>query len=664
MKRILSLVLSLIVLLSLISCDSSIRRHEYGNVNDNIYPYLKFTLSADSSYFIATVIDGASLETVTVPGMYQTEFGGMPVKVFAGFENSNDASRLKTLVLDGNIERITENVIVASPELSLIKMIGADSQTSWARLPREYYRKGFHFHGWKAGDSYVSDGMAVESAEARPVFYALVHNEAKNPECTESGNLEYWECPECHLVFTDDEARSSVNRDNIRIEPLGHSFPLAYYPAIEPTCQIEGRIEHWQCDRCGNRFSDADGIAPIEVVSIEKADHVSEERWLFNEEYHYHICKWCGMIMAETKAEHCWTDWQFSTTEEGNARSHECTVCGYSVTELIPDHEHIFDDSDTNRYHEATCLEGAYWIKTCINPGCGKLIKVVDPDNPAAGHSGLHVDFRDSDCQNEGVLEHIECDKCGWNVLNSESAEPMATIIIQKKPHDYSTIWSISDDMHYHLCKTCLIAKADEASHQYLEIADPMYIVSSSTCQHKNTYRKSCICGKTNNETFESGELGEHSYTLYKALDGKEHILVCEYCYSEKPSWKENHDFMHTSDGKECAKCHYKVLDYEGGFDFPIMDPTPLGHIEIHTKEGSEYTFIFVNERLSSSPTTLVWYVDEVVSEETDVTGITDYSSYCFSLDANEPRTYKVMCLFSNDAGARSDTIVIDGSSS
>ena len=99
----------------------------------------------------------------------------------------------------------------------------------------------------------------------------------------------------------------------------------------------------------------------------------------------------------------------------------------------------------------------------------------------------------------------------------------------------------------------------------------------------------------------------------------------------------------------------------DGGFDFPILDATPLGHISVLSKEGTVWTFIFVNEKPSYPPKELIWYVDGVEIERKTVEGVSDYRSASFSVNAEYPMTYKVMCKYTNDAGARSDTIVING---
>ena len=51
----------------------------------------------------------------------------------------------------------------------------------------------------------------------------LTHHEAKRPECGVPGNVEYWECEECHAKFERNDKTSDVLTD-VTIEALEHSF--------------------------------------------------------------------------------------------------------------------------------------------------------------------------------------------------------------------------------------------------------------------------------------------------------------------------------------------------------------------------------------------------------------------------------------------------------
>ena len=88
MKRALSAIL-IAVLFLLFSCNLDLEKvpNEQGSVNSNIFPYLKFELSDDLTYYIATVVEGAALEHISIPGEIHTEFGSMPIEEFGGFDH-------------------------------------------------------------------------------------------------------------------------------------------------------------------------------------------------------------------------------------------------------------------------------------------------------------------------------------------------------------------------------------------------------------------------------------------------------------------------------------------------------------------------------------------------------------------------------------------------
>ncbi|MGN1190297.1 MAG: hypothetical protein ACI4SL_07880, partial [Candidatus Ornithospirochaeta sp.] len=125
-RKILPILLIIASLLSILSCDSSIKRLEEGNVNYNIYPYLEFELSADSTYYIAYVVKGAKVTTISIPGEKHTDFGSMPVRVFGGFRNPEDAVNLETIILDKEIEEITEGALDYASSIKSIKTMSDD----------------------------------------------------------------------------------------------------------------------------------------------------------------------------------------------------------------------------------------------------------------------------------------------------------------------------------------------------------------------------------------------------------------------------------------------------------------------------------------------------------------------------------------------------------
>ena len=660
-QRIIFLLITLILILT--SCNLGINKIDdsEGSVNYYIYPYLKFTLSPDRTYYSASVVSGAKLETVSVPGFLHTDFGAMPIKEFAGFENSNDSVNLKEVTLDVHIEKVKEGAFDKAENLKVVKTSGDKEGPKWAHLPT-LTKDGYHFIGWKAGDTFVFNGMPIDPAnsEAVPVWSKLIYHAAKEATCTSKGNIEYWECEDCNKFFTDSYAQNSVN--DISTPAIGHLYPLVWVEAKEATCQSEGNLAHYRCDRCNKTFSDEDGKFEIPNVVIPKYDyHVSDNNLYSNDIYHWEQCKWCSTEI--NKAEHTWKDWVITihaTLHTKGEKYHECSVCNKRITVEIPEHDHI--PGEIIEKHEATCTEGAYFIEKCGNPKCGEIVRFEVEDEPALGHIGETVEFVDSTCESEGVKKHFHCTRCNLNFENQSSVTPLDSVVIPMKDHVYSTMWSESETEHYHLCIYCNKAKADVSIHIYnQEVTTSKYLVSSSTCQHANIYKYSCECGRAGEETFTSGVVGDHEYTKYVSVDYQYHQKVCKWCDDILPNSKEKHEF---NEHKICVKCAYVPVTSEGGFDVIIVDKTPKGHIELISDDGTQKTFVFVNEKSSYPPTKLEWSVEGVLKRTDDVTGVTDYSEYSFTASTPYPMTYRITCRYSNETAAGSSTIVVSGGNS
>ena len=50
------------------------------------------------------------------------------------------------------------------------------------------------------------------------------HIDAVEPSCTESGNIEYWKCDDCGMVFTDAECTNTITEEETYLAPTAHVF--------------------------------------------------------------------------------------------------------------------------------------------------------------------------------------------------------------------------------------------------------------------------------------------------------------------------------------------------------------------------------------------------------------------------------------------------------
>ena len=72
-------------------------------------------------------------------------------------------------------------------------------------------------------------------------------------------------------------------------------------------------------------------------------------------------------------------------------------------------------------------------------------------------------------------------------------------------------------------------------THSYSQrIEDAKFLKSEATCSSKAIYYMSCSCGEVGEKTFESGEFGDHSYSLAWSIGDGKHVRVCMYNYEHR----------------------------------------------------------------------------------------------------------------------------------
>ena len=106
----------------------------------------------------------------------------------------------------------------------------------------------------------------TSNAATLTVKHNLVKVEAKDPTCTEPGNIEYWHCEGCGNYFSDAEGKSEINLAQTVINATGHK--LTKTEAKEPTCTEAGNKEYWTCESCGSLFRDEVGSAEIKLEDV------------------------------------------------------------------------------------------------------------------------------------------------------------------------------------------------------------------------------------------------------------------------------------------------------------------------------------------------------------------------------------------------------------
>ena len=136
--------------------------------------------------------------------------------------------------------------------------------------------------------------------------HTLTEHKAKEPTCTESGNLAYWECTDCGKLFSDKDGKTETTLAAVTIAAKGHT--LEKTDGKPATCKDEGITEYWTCTVCEKLFSDGEGKTEITQADtvIPVTDNHTYGDWKRDNSGHWKECEVCGK--AAEKADHAFGD--------------------------------------------------------------------------------------------------------------------------------------------------------------------------------------------------------------------------------------------------------------------------------------------------------------------------------------------------------------------
>ncbi len=261
-----------------------------------------------------------------------------------------------------------------------------------------------------AGTDQISFADTVTPASG----HSFTHVEAVQATCTNGGNIEYWHCDKCGNYYSDAAGTNQIALEDTVTAAAGHSF--THVAAADPTCTTDGNIEYWQCDKCGNYYSDAAGT-----------NQISPEDRVIAAEGH-------SLIHFEAVQATC--------TNGGSIEYWHCDKCGNYYSDAAgKDQISLADTVTAASGHSFTHVEAVQ--ATCTNGGnieywhcdkCGNYysdaagtnqIALEDTVTAAAGHSFTHVAAADPTCTTEGNIEYWQCSQCGKLWADSEGSIPL-----------------------------------------------------------------------------------------------------------------------------------------------------------------------------------------------------------------------------------------------
>lgn len=103
----------------------------------------------------------------------------------------------------------------------------------------------------KSGQGVSDDGKSFTFTLQFPkIAHKLTKTDYKAPNCTEAGNIEYWQCENCKKYFSDEAGTKEITKEQTVLNALNHPSTVLKN-AKEATCTEEGYSGDKYCTECG-----------------------------------------------------------------------------------------------------------------------------------------------------------------------------------------------------------------------------------------------------------------------------------------------------------------------------------------------------------------------------------------------------------------------------
>ena len=135
--------------------------------------------------------------------------------------------------------------------------------------------------------------------------HTIVHVDAVAATCYENGNVEYWYCSDCGYAWTDEALTQQTNMMSV-VVPMAHA-PATHVAAVAATCYENGNIEYWYCETCGQAWLDEACTLNTNLKSVvlpmghAPATHVAAKDATcdVNGNIEYWYCEPCGQAWLD-----------------------------------------------------------------------------------------------------------------------------------------------------------------------------------------------------------------------------------------------------------------------------------------------------------------------------------------------------------------------------
>ena len=344
--------------------------------------------------------------------------------------------------------------------------------------------------------------------------------DTKEPTCTADGYTTY-KCSRCEYGYTEKQ------------NMLGHDCAVA--DTKEPTCTADGYATY-KCSRCEYGYTEKRDKLGHEIVH-----HEGKTPTCLETSYEaYDTCSRCdyntftelGRLSHEYSSD--WTvDLDATCSREGK-KSRHCLYCSATTEETaIPKTAHR---EKRTLLKEATCDNDGVAQYECLD--CGEKREEA---LPMSGHSYIETSRSNPSCETSGKIVYV-CEKCGKNSVTVipdlghefgtliEELAPTCSLYGQKAHYKCQRCGEYFDEYKNDITEEDIII--DKKPHEY---SSPK-VIKKSTCQEKGELLYTCLrCGSQYTETTEKSPhvlrfvTGKAATCIEDGFADYEECSVCDY---------------------------------------------------------------------------------------------------------------------------------------
>lgn len=145
--------------------------------------------------------------------------------------------------------------------------------------------------------------VVLAGCSSKTCEHDLTRIAPKAATCSENGNREYYECSKCKTCFADKDGTILLAKEKYEIKAFGHT--LMKHDEKQATCLLAGVSEYYECRNCHKLYSDDKGTEISSPVEKPKFDHKytkvsAKETTEFDYGWQEHYeCLYCGTLASD-----------------------------------------------------------------------------------------------------------------------------------------------------------------------------------------------------------------------------------------------------------------------------------------------------------------------------------------------------------------------------